>query len=199
MICDKCAYGSINIFGDRSCNYHNINPSGKCVQEIIKQENKEYFENREEVKKMTFKQLQEELVNSMKSKDKVRKAVISDIMSTAKNMAIEAGCKDDIKDEIVEKAILKVKKICQEQIDTCPADRIDTLNNYKANMIIINEFAPKMMNENEVREAVSEILSAGPDIGITNIGSAMKICNLHLKGKADGKMISTIVKEIFKA
>lgn len=199
MICDKCAYGSINIFGDRSCNYHNINPSGKCVQEIIKQENKEYFENREEVKKMTFKQLQEELVNSMKSKDKVRKAVISDIMSTAKNMAIEAGCKDDIKDEIVEKAILKVKKICQEQIDTCPADRIDILNNYKANMIIINEFAPKMMNEDEVREAVSEILSAGPDIGITNIGSAMKICNLHLKGKADGKMISTIVKEIFKA
>lgn len=199
MICDRCAYGSIDTFGDRSCNYHNINPSGKCVQEIIKQENKEYFENREEVKKMTFKQLQEELVNSMKSKDKMRKAVISDIMSTAKNVAIEAGCKDNIKDEIVEKAILKAKKTCQEQIDTCPVDRIDILNNYKANMIIINEFAPKMMNEDEVREAVSEILSAGPDIGITNIGSAMKICNLHLKGKADGKMISTIVKEIFKA
>lgn len=199
MICDRCAYGSIDTFGDRSCNYHNINPSGECVQEIIKRENKECFKNREEIKKMTFKQLQEELVNSMKSKDKVRKAVISDIMSTAKNMAIEAGCKDNIKNEIVEKAILKAKKTCQEQIDTCPVDRVDTLNNYKTNMTIINEFAPKMMTEDEVRKAVAEILSAGLDVGITNIGSAMKVCNLHLKGKADGKMVSTIVKEIFKA
>ena len=40
--CDECAYGSIDEFGDRGCNYRNINPSGECVQDIIARENREY-------------------------------------------------------------------------------------------------------------------------------------------------------------
>jgi uncharacterized protein YqeY len=62
-------------------------------------------------------------------------------------------------------------------------------------MSYIDELAPKMMTEDEVRAAVGEILSTG---SATNLGFAMKEVMAVLKGKADGKLINAIVKETFK-
>lgn len=143
---------------------------------------------------MTFEQLQTALTQSMKEKNRVKKTVIADMVACAKNMAIEQGCKDNITEEIVDKAILKSKKICQEQIDTCPANRPDILEGYNLCMTYINELAPKMMSEEEVRQAVGEILSTG---SATSIGLAMKEVMAVLKGKADGKLINKVVKEIY--
>jgi hypothetical protein len=141
---------------------------------------------------MTFEALQKELVKSMKSKNRVRKNVIADMITCAKNMAIEQGCKDNISEDIVTAAILKSKRVCQEQIDTCPANRPDILEAYKVCMGYIDEFAPKMMNENEVREAVKELLGNSVQ---SNKGAAMKIVMPALKGKADGKLINKVVTE----
>lgn len=143
---------------------------------------------------MKIEQLQSILIQAMKEKNKVKKTVIADMVACAKNMAIEKGCKDNITEEIVDAAILKSKKICQEQIDTCPTNRPDILETYKAYMTYIDELAPKMMSEEEVREAVQDILTeAGPE----NKGAAMKLIMPALKGKADGKMINKIVSEYF--
>lgn len=146
---------------------------------------------------MKIETLQNEMIKAMKDKKGNRKTVISDIVATAKNMAIEAGCKDNITEEIVDKAILKSKKMCQEQIDTCPAERADVLAVYKENMEIINEFAPVMMSEDEVRKAVYNII-ATTDIQQTGKGAIMKAVMPKLKGKAEGKVINQIVDEICK-
>jgi uncharacterized protein YqeY len=138
-------------------------------------------------------ELQDKLTQSMKEKNRVKKTVIADMVTCAKNMAIEKGCKDNIPEEIVDAAILKSKKICQEQIDTCPANRPDILEGYKICMSYIDELAPKMMSEDEVRQAVKDIL-AGADV--SNKGAAMKLIMPALKGKADGKVINKIVTEV---
>jgi uncharacterized protein YqeY len=143
---------------------------------------------------MTFKELQNYLVQAMKEKNRVKKTVIADMVACAKNMAIEQGCKDNITDEIVNAAILKSKKICQEQIDTCPANRPDILEGYNLCMTYINELAPKMMTEDEVRQAVKNILTGAE---VTNKGAAMKLVMPTLKGQADGKVINKIVSEYF--
>lgn len=142
---------------------------------------------------MTFKELQTKLTDAMKEKNRVKKTVIADMIACAKNMAIEAGCKDAITDEIVDKAILKSKRICQEQINTCPVSRPDLLEAYVVCMSYIDELAPKMLSENEVRTIVKEIFSQNE---ISNRGIAMKIVMSRLKGKADGKMINNIVMEV---
>ena len=80
---------------------------------------------------MTLENMQKELIKAMKSKNKIHKAVVSDVISTAKNIAIEQKCKDNISEEIVDQAILKIKKIYQEQIDTCPAERVELFEQYK--------------------------------------------------------------------
>ena len=142
---------------------------------------------------MTFKELQNKMTEAMKEKNRVKKTVIADMIAYAKNMAIEQGCKDNITDEIVKAAILKSKKTCQEQIDTCPANRPDVLEAYQICMGYIDELAPKMMSEDEARVAVKNIL--GPDFS-GNKGAAMKIVMAELKGKADGKTINKIVSEL---
>ena len=76
---------------------------------------------------MQFEQLQKDMIAAMKARDKVRKDAISALVSAAKKAAIDEGCRDDIKEELVNRVILKEVKAVKEQIDTCPADRTDLL------------------------------------------------------------------------
>ena len=143
---------------------------------------------------MKIIELQAKLVKAMKEQNRVKKTVIADMLTCAKNMAIEKGCKDNITEEITDAAILKSKKICQEQIDTCPANRPDLLEAYTVCMGYINELAPKMMSEDEVRAAVKDIIDK---VEVANKGAAMKLIMPELKGKADGKVINKVVSEYF--
>lgn len=144
---------------------------------------------------MTIKELQNELTTALKEKNRVKKTVLADVLACAKNMAIEKGCKDNITEEIVDAAILKSKKICQEQIDTCPAQRPDLLEAFKVCMGYIDAIAPKMMSEEEVRSKIFHII-ATTDIQQTGKGALMKVVMPKLKGKAEGKVINKVIDEI---
>ena len=150
---------------------------------------------------MTFKELQAAMMTAIKERNRVKKDVIADMVACAKNMAIEKGCKDNITDEIVKEAILKSKKRCQEQIDTCPANRPDLLEAYTICMEYINEFAPKMMSEKEVKEIVKTFIvkmSINNRESKLTKGMIMKTVMPELKGKADGKTISKVVDDVLK-
>ena len=107
---------------------------------------------------MTFAELQNKLVEAIKEKNRVKKTVIADMVACAKNIAIEKGCKDNITEEITDAAILKSKKMCQEQIDTCPTNRPDLLEGFKVCMGYIDELAPKMMTAEEIRPILEKSL-----------------------------------------
>lgn len=149
---------------------------------------------------MTFKELQAEMVSAMKEKNRAKKEVLADIVTCAKNMAIEKKCKDNISEEIVTAAILKSKKICQEQIRLCPNNRPDLLESYELCMKYIEEIAPQMMGEEEIKIKVNEIISG---LSATNEklnkGIVMKAVMSQLKGKADGKLINKITTEVMDA
>lgn len=142
---------------------------------------------------MKIEKLQTDMIAAMKAKNKIKKEVLADIITLAKNMAIEKKQKDNISEEIVNAAILKAKKTCQEQIDTCPATRVETLADYQTCMAYINEYAPKMMTEDEVRKFVTEELSKLDNPGR---GTAMKVIMPQLKGKADGRTANRIIVEV---
>ena len=144
---------------------------------------------------MTLETLQKEMIASMKAKDKIRKEAISSLIGAVKKTAIDEKCRENIPEELVDRVILKEKKTMQEMIDTCPADRVETLEEYNQKMAVINEFAPHMMTEEEVRKAVYHII-ATTDIFQTGKGAIMKAVMPKLKGKADGKVINKIVTEI---
>lgn len=144
---------------------------------------------------MTLEVLQKEMIAAMKAKDKWRKDAISSLISAVKKTAIDEKCKDNITEDLVNRVILKEKKTMRDMIDTCPESRDDLLNEYEHKMATILEFVPKMMNEEETRQAVYDII-ASVDIQQTGKGAIMKAVMPRLKGKADGKLISKVVDEI---
>ena len=146
---------------------------------------------------MTINDIQKDMMAAMKEHNSVKKEVLSGIIATAKNMAIEKKCKDNIPENIVMEAILKAKKVCQEQIDTCPTARVDKMAEYQESMKYIDMYAPKMMAEADVRTFIETYMTAN-EIPL-NKGAIMKAIMPHLKGKADGKLINKVVMDILNS
>ena len=106
---------------------------------------------------MEFKKLQSDMVAAMKARDKARKDTISSLISAVKKLAIDEGKRDDIPDELVDRAIIKEEKTAQEQVDSCPADREDLKAEYQARLDVIKEYAPKMMSPEEIEEVLKTL------------------------------------------
>lgn len=143
---------------------------------------------------MEFKKLQSDMVAAMKARDKARKDTISSLISAVKKLAIDEGKRDDIPEELVDRAIIKEEKTAQEQVDSCPADREDLKAEYRARLDVIKEYAPKMMSPEEIEEVLKTQFA--DVIATKNKGQIMKAVMAELKGKANGKDINQIVGKL---
>lgn len=145
---------------------------------------------------MDIKTLQGDMVAAMKAKDKGRKDAISALVSAVKKAAIDEGCREDIPQALVERVILKELKTAKEQLDTCPPERTDLLEQYQLRHDVIKEYAPAMMSEEEVRAYITERFAE--ILATKNKGQVMKVVMADLKGKADGKVINQVVADLCK-
>ena len=145
---------------------------------------------------MTFETLHNDMIAAMKARDKERKAVISTLIADVKKAAIDAGTRDDIREELVDQVILKSKKTAKEQLDSCPDDRPELKAEYQYNYDVICEYSPVMMSEDDIRRFLAE--NFADVVATKNKGQIMKAVMPALKGKADGKAINAIVAELCK-
>ncbi len=143
---------------------------------------------------MQFKQLQDDMIAAMKARDKVRKDALSTLVSAAKKVAIDEGCRDDIKEELVDRVILKEIKSVREQLDTCPDTREDLRAEYQARYDIFMEYAPQMMSAEEVEAFITE--NFAEVVAGKNKGLIMKTVMPELKGKAEGGVINQVVAKL---
>lgn len=143
---------------------------------------------------MQMEQLQKDMIAAMKAKDKPRKEAISSLVSAVKKVAIDAGCRDDIKEDMVDQVILKELKTVKEQIDTCPAEREDLKAEYQFRYDVIQEYAPSLMSEEEIRNFIMEKFA--DIVAQKNKGMIMKNVMPELKDKADGKLINQVVAKL---
>lgn len=142
---------------------------------------------------MNIETLQKEMIVAMKNKDKIRKDTISSLVSAVKKAAIDNKCKDDITEKLVDQVLLKEEKTMQEMIDTCPVDRVDTLNEYNQKLTIIKEFTPVLIaNADEIEKMVKNI---GVELIKKNMGTIMK----ELKSKnVDMKAAKDVVNKMLR-
>jgi len=145
---------------------------------------------------MEFKTLQKDMVVAMKAKDKDRKEAISELIAAVKKVAIDAGVRENIPDDMVDKVILKELKSANEQLSTCPDTRPELKEEYQTRVNIINEYAPKQMTEEEIKKYINEKFA--DIIATKNKGMIMKTIMPELQGKADGKMINQVIGELCK-
>lgn len=133
------------------------------------------------------------MMAAMKAKDKERKDALSALLTALKNKAIDKRA--DLTEEEETQVILKEIKQLKETIEMTPADRTDILAECNSRLAVLEEYAPKMMDEEEIKAVVSEVLSAlGLDAPTTKEkGKIMKELMPKVKGKADGKLVSEVV------
>lgn len=133
------------------------------------------------------------MMAAMKAKDKERKDALSALLTALKNKAIDKRA--DLTEEEETQVILKEIKQLKETIEMTPADRTDILAECNSRLAVLEEYSPKMMDEEEIKAVVSEVLaSLGLDAPTAKEkGKIMKELMPKVKGKADGKLVSEVV------
>ena len=133
------------------------------------------------------------MMAAMKAKDKERKDALSALLTALKNKAIDKRA--DLTEEEETQVILKEIKQLKETIEMTPADRTDILAECNSRLAVLEEYAPKMMDEEEIKAVVSEVLaSLGLDAPTAKEkGKIMKELMPKVKGKADGNLVSEVV------
>lgn len=133
------------------------------------------------------------MMAAMKAKDKERKDALSALLTALKNKAIDKRA--DLTEEEETQVILKEIKQLKETIEMTPADRTDILTECNSRLAVLEEYAPKRMDEAEIKAVVSEVLtSLGLDAPTAKEkGKIMKELMPKVKGKADGKLVSEVV------
>lgn len=138
---------------------------------------------------MTIETLQSEMIAAMKNKNMSRKTAISGYIAAIKKAAIDKGCRDNISEEFVNAELIKIKKSVQEQVDTCPETRLDLIEKYRAELEIINEFAPALISD---PNRIIEILRDDYE-GPIDKKNLMKFLNANFRGRMDMKIAARVV------
>ena len=133
------------------------------------------------------------MVDAMKAKDKDTKDTLSLLLAALKNKAIDKRA--DLTEEEEVQVILKEIKQTKESLEMTPSDRTDMIEECKRRLAVLETFAPKMMDADEIKAVVESVLS---ELGITSPtakdkGRIMKELMPKVKGKADGKLVNEIV------
>ena len=133
------------------------------------------------------------MVEAMKAKDKETKDTLSMLLAALKNKAIDKRA--DLTEEEEVQVVLKEIKQTKESLEMTPADRTDLIEEFQKRIAVLEGFAPKMMDADEIKSIISGVLA---DLGIDaptakDKGRIMKELMPKVKGKADGKLVNEIV------
>lgn len=139
-----------------------------------------------------------DMVKAMKAKDKDTKETLSMLLAALKNKAIDK--REDLTPEEETQVILKEIKQTKETLDMTPADRTEIIEECNKRLAVLEQYAPKMMDEAEIKEVVASVLA---EMGLDSPtakdkGKIMKNLMPKVKGKADGKLVNEIVSTFMK-
>ena len=139
-----------------------------------------------------------DMVKAMKAKDKDTKETLSMLLAALKNIAIDK--REDLTPEEETQVILKEIKQTKETLDMTPADRTEIIEECNKRLAVLEQYAPKMMDEAEIKEVVASVLAEmGLDAPTAkDKGKIMKNLMPKVKGKADGKLVNEIVSTFMK-
>ena len=144
---------------------------------------------------MLYDEFRKEKMIALKEKDKLKNKVITNILSDLTYI------KKELKQEPTKvdsaKVVAKQVKQLKETMELSK-DRPDKMAELEAELAVLEQYMPKQMSEEEIREAVVKLLEEN---GITaepkNKGAIMKVVMPALNGKADGKDINKVVSSLF--
>ena len=144
---------------------------------------------------MLKEKLLEDLKVSMRDKNVVRKNTVQMVRAAILQIEKDTGSVvDDAK--IIDIIAKEMKKKKDAMADFEKAGRQDLINQTNEEMRVLEEYLPKQLSKEEIKEIVSKVIS---DVGATSIkdmGIVMKESKSAIGAGADGKTINEVVKEL---
>ena len=142
---------------------------------------------------MTLEALRKDMVAAMKAKDKDTKETLSALLAALKNKAIDKRA--DLTEEEEIQVILKEIKQTKETLEMTPSDRTDIIDECKKRLAVLENYAPKMMDETEIKEVIASVLTKLEiETPVAkDKGRIMKELMPQVKGKADGSLVNQVL------
>lgn len=147
-----------------------------------------------------FDQISEDIKAAMKARDKVRLETLRNIKKVFIEAKTAPGANNELDDAAALKIIQKLAKQGRETARTYTDNsRQDLADEELAQVAVMEEYLPKQLSPEEIKKAVKDIIAQTGATSMKDMGKVMGMADKLLAGKADGKAISTIVKQLLGA
>lgn len=144
---------------------------------------------------MLKEKLMEDLKNSMKNKDEIRKNTVQ--MVRAAILQIEKDKAITIEDDKILEIIAKEVKSKKDALsDFEKAGRQDLIDQTNAEIKILQEYLPEQLSKEKIKEELQKIIAELGATSMKDMGNIMKEAKAKMGASADGKTINEIAKKI---
>ncbi len=144
---------------------------------------------------MLKEKLLEDLKNSMKDKNVIRKNVIQ--MVRAAILQIEKDKQIELNDEQIIEIIAKESKKRKDSLaDYEKSGREDLISQINEEIEVLQEYLPKQLTQEELEENIKKIITQVEATSIKDMGKVMKAAKEQIGARADGKTINEVVKKL---
>ena len=144
---------------------------------------------------MLKEKLMEDLKESMKNKDVIRKNTIqmvrAAILQIEKDKGIEV--EDDKILEIISKEVKSKKDVLK---DFEKAERQDLIDQTNQEILVLQEYLPKQLSREEIKSELEKIIAEIGATSMKDMGAIMKEAKAKMGASAEGKTINEVAKEI---
>jgi gatB/yqey family protein len=142
-------------------------------------------------------QLTNDLKESMKNKEQVKKSVVTLIRAAIKQKEVDERV--ELNNEAVLDIISKQMKQRNDALEEFKkAGRDDLISQTEEEIQVLLSYLPKQLTDDELRVLIKEAIDKTGASSSKDMGKIMGILMPKTKGKADGKRINTLVSEFFK-
>ncbi len=140
-------------------------------------------------------QLQQDLREAMRARDTRRKAVLRMALSAIQLAEVAQG--SDLDEAATVDVLRREVRRREDALDMIrKAGRDDLIADEETELAILKAYLPQLLSADEVsevaRQAIAEVGATSP----ADMGKVMKVLMPQLKGKADGRTISRVVREL---
>ena len=140
-------------------------------------------------------QLLADLVSAMKERNTERVDTLRMLKASLLLVAKDSGVEELSDDEFIKVLQKEAKKRKESITQFDAAGRTDLSDTEKAELVIIDEYLPEMMSDDDIRVVIQEIV----DGGTTDFGAVMGQAMSRLKGQADGNAVRSLVEQVLKS
>lgn len=142
-------------------------------------------------------QIMTEMKEAMKSRNEGVLRALRAIKAEIIKAKTEPGAAGEIDEATEQKFLQKMMKQRRDSLEIFTKQgREDLAVKEEEEMAVIEKFLPKQLDESELKKIVQKIIADTGATSITDLGKVMGVASKQLAGKADGKMISGIVKDL---